>query len=125
MRAIVLAFATPAQRGPGKLKGAHAHASRFPTRPARSVNAAASALGELEALAGALAAVLLPLLHPAVAGEVAGIAELLGHGDNGLVGGLVRLRLGGVQAEHTLQSAGDALRAGAGLAGEAAAGHLD
>src|SRR5436190_7356677 len=78
-----------------------------------------SALAELEALAGALAAVLLALLHAAVARQVARVAQLLGHRHDGLVG---RLALGGRragrrQAEHLLQRPGDALAARAGLAG--------
>src|SRR5262249_13158819 len=81
-------------------------------------------LRELEALAGALAAVLLSLLHAAVAGQVAGVAELLGH---------VRLPFGllavggrlAAQAEHVLQRAGHALAARAALAGEAAALDVD
>ena len=38
-----------------------------------------SALRELRAAASTAEAVLLPLLHPGVAGEVAGVAELLDH----------------------------------------------
>src|SRR2546430_1511013 len=57
-------------------------------------------LRELEALAGALAAVLLAFLHAAVASEKAGVAESLGHVDDGLVA-VGALRLAG-QAEHGL-----------------------
>src|SRR5687767_4981106 len=63
-----------------------------------------SALGELEALAGALLAVLLAFLHPAVAGKELAVAERR-------VEFLVDL----------LESAGDAEHDGAGLAGEPAA----
>src|SRR5438034_5166490 len=78
-------------------------------------------LGELERLAGPLLAVLLAFLHAAVAGEVAGVAELLGEAARGgLLAVGARLRFGRA-AEHALQGAGDALAAGARLAGEAAA----
>src|SRR5260370_4518063 len=77
------------------------------------------ALRELEALAGALAAVLLAFLHAAVAGEVAGIAEFLGHATARFL--LAR----GRGTEHFLQGAGHALADGARLPGEAAAVDVD
>src|SRR5207244_2888661 len=82
-----------------------------------------SALGELERLASALAAVLLAFLHAAVARQVAGRTQLVAHVDDVLVGHLA-LGNGGVQAEHRLERAGDALADRAGLAGDAAALHL-
>src|SRR5262245_56385543 len=93
--------------------------------------AIASSLRELEALACSLATVLLALLHPAIAGEVAGVAQLLGHrarrilGRRGAVGRRCCRRGGGLEAEHVLERAGNALRACAGLAGNAAALALD
>src|SRR5262249_42668008 len=79
-------------------------------------------LRELEALAGALAAVFLAFLHAAVAGEIAGVAELLGHADDRVlaVAGVL-----GRQAEHLLERAGDTLAGSAGLTREAAAANLD
>src|SRR5262249_22378577 len=56
------------------------------------------AFGELEALAGTLAAVLLAFLHAAVAGEKARVAQLLGHA----VGCLVLALAGGGQPVHLL-----------------------
>src|SRR5262249_9776441 len=76
-------------------------------------------------VAGALATVLLAFLHAAVAGQEAGVTQLLGHGAG--PGGLLAVGGGllGLQAEHHLQGPGNALRAGARLAGEAAAVDLD
>src|SRR5262245_43990142 len=74
-------------------------------------------LRELEALAGALLAVLLALLHAAVAREVAGVAQLLVHADGGRIGS----GIAGDGPEHDLESAGQTLADGAGLAGEPAA----
>src|SRR5439155_10382438 len=77
----------------------------------------ALAFGELEGAAGAFEAVLLAFFHAAVAGEIAGVAELLGHAAGGFtVGGL-----GAGLAEHVLEGTGDALANSAGLAREAAA----
>src|SRR6476620_3607345 len=72
-------------------------------------------LRELEALAGTLAAVLLAFLHAAVAGDVAGVAQLFGHA------AACFLLAGGRGAEHFLQRARHALTDSAGLPGEAAA----
>src|SRR5882724_3347632 len=77
------------------------------------------ALRELEALAGALATVLLAFLHAAIAGEVAGVAELFGHAAARF------LLAGGRGTEHFLQGAGHALTDGARLPGEAAAVDVD
>src|SRR5262245_370760 len=71
-------------------------------------------LRELEALAGALLAVFFALLHAAVAGEVAGVAQLLVHADGGRIGGGVA----GDGSEHDFESAGQSLADGARLAGE-------
>src|SRR5262245_57423545 len=76
-----------------------------------------SPLRELEALAGALLAVFFALLHAAVAGEVSGVAQLLVHADGGRIGS----GIAGDGPEHDLESAGQALADGAGLAGEPAA----
>src|SRR5260370_41418084 len=71
---------------------------------------------ELEALAGAFAAVFFAFFHAAVAGEIAGIVDLFDHAAGGLTIGA-----GGGLAEHNFQGTGDALADGASLAGEAAA----
>src|SRR5262245_59309760 len=78
------------------------------------------AFGELEALASALLAVLLALLHPAVAGEIARVAEPLGE-TAFTVGRFARRRR--PDAEHRLQRTSDALANRAGLAGETAPVH--
>src|SRR5438309_11127670 len=75
------------------------------------------AFGELEGAAGAFEAVLLAFFHAAVAGEVAGVAELLGHAAGGFTVGGFR---GGL-AELVFEGASDALANGTGLAREAAA----
>src|SRR4051794_30903960 len=78
----------------------------------RQSASAALPLRELEALASALAAVLLAFLHALVAGQVAAVAQLLDH-----AAGFALLVLGARGfAEHRLQRAGDALADGAGLA---------
>src|SRR5262249_35054431 len=79
------------------------------------------ALGELEALAGALFAVFLAFLHAAIAGEIAGVAEDLGDAAGGFAVGFGRGRV----AEHGLEGAGGPLANGAGLAGDAAPLDLD
>src|SRR4051794_34110401 len=91
----------------------------IPRPVARALNDKyASALRELEALAGALAAVLLAFLHALVAGEIAAVAQLLVHAASSLGLGAFGARGG---AEHAFQGAGDALADGTGLAGETAA----
>src|SRR5262245_13992243 len=82
-------------------------------------------LRELERPAGTLAPVLLSLLHSAVAGQVAGVAEFLGDAALGRLP-VGAGRCGGLAfAEHRLQGPGDALRSGPGLAGDAAAANVD
>src|SRR5262245_2187541 len=73
------------------------------------------ALGELEALASALFAVLLAFFHPAVAGQITRIAEPLGETAFTL-GRFAGHR--SANAEHRLERAGDALADRAGLTGE-------
>src|SRR5262245_40980583 len=85
------------------------------SRPRVATRGLGSALRELEALAGALAAVFLAFLHAAVAGQVAGIAQLLGHVvDRLAVHGFGR----GGQAVHLLQGPRDALADGPALAAD-------
>src|SRR5438552_9600094 len=97
-------FSRDAQRSAGR-RGALRCASRLN-----------SPLRELEALAGTLAAVLLALLHTAIAGQEAGVAQALRQVRLGTRGHLtVRPdrggRLGGFrrQAEHILEGTGHAL----------------
>src|SRR5262249_38140522 len=85
---------------------------------------AGSALGELEALARALAAVLLAFLHAAIAGQEVRIAQLLGHAAD-LIGAIRALLLRGGQPEHLLEGTGDPLANGPGLPADAAALDLD
>src|SRR5687768_15891460 len=80
-------------------------------------------LRELEALPRSLPAVLLALLHAAVAGEVAGVAKLLVHAGGGTFRGA--LHGDGDRAEHDLERAGHALADRARLTREAAAVNLD
>src|SRR5262245_20466453 len=74
-----------------------------------------SALRELEAAAGALAAVLLAFFHAGVSGEGAAVAQLLDHADRPrrfsrlAVSGRLGFGLTTRGAEHRLQRAGQAL----------------
>src|SRR5262249_46096162 len=79
-----------------------------------------SALGELEALAGAFAAVLLAFLHAAVAGKEAGVTQLLGHAAGGALLAVGGGRFG-LRAEHVFDGPGQSLADGPGLPREAAA----
>src|SRR6185437_2160656 len=80
-------------------------------------------LGELEALACALAAVFLAFLHTVVAGQEERIAQLLGHAAD-LVGTIGAFLLSARQTEHFLERAGSTLANRAGLSGDAAALNL-
>src|SRR5262245_26143403 len=115
---IVAALPCPGQRLRKQERGPERQSSPGPRWCSQSPP---SAVGELEALAGALAAVFLALLHAAIPGQEARVAQFLRHGHDGLVGLAVLVGLGGLQAEVGLQGAGDTLAAGAGLAGGAAA----
>ena len=87
-------------------------------------------LRELEAFAGAFATVFFPFFHAAVAGEVAGVTELLGHAARSRTGsrfalgrsarGFRRRAFRG-QPEHGFQGAGHPLANSAGLPREASA----
>src|SRR5262245_58518420 len=82
-------------------------------------------LRELERAAGTFTAVLLSLLHPAVAREVAGVAEFLGDSTFGRL--TVSPGRGGCFpfAKHRLERAGHTLRGSAGLASDATAADVD
>src|SRR5262245_63987710 len=115
----------PQPNPPGLLR-ASVNEKAGPDGPACAVNTCSHRLplGELERATGPLAAVLLALLHPAVARQVPGVAELLGDAPLGCLGVGRGGRLLGL-AEHRLESPGDALRRGTGLAGDAAAADMD
>src|SRR5260370_14995960 len=91
-------------------------------------------LRELEAFAGAFATVFFAFFHAAVAGEVAGVAKLLGHAPRSRTGGDFALgwsasgfRRGAFrgQAEHGFQGTGHPLANSAGLPREASAMDFD
>src|SRR5262249_51835130 len=86
-----------------------------------------SALGELEALASPLAAILLALFHAAVAGQVTAVAQFLGHAARAglLLAVRRRVALLGWWGKHVFQGAGDTLADRPGLAGEAAPRDVD
>src|SRR5579871_988544 len=103
----------------GWRKGNHPFKLAHHPKPCRATALHGLPLRELEALASPFLAVFLSFLHSAITGQVAGVAQLLGHAADGILfGGLSR------QSEHRLEGAGNPLGNSAALPRESASPHI-